>query len=228
MIICPDVSFYQYKYRDSSLDEITEFIDFHAMRGQSEAVIIRAGQNTWQDIAFDVSWEAAKEAGIQRGSYWFYDSRANPKRQAEAWVQVLGNDTGELELWMDYEDVYGGQYGSLESLYDFAERLRNLLPHKQLGVYTGYYYWMERISPAESYFSQYPLWIAAYQVNKPRIPSTWQDWFMWQYTDKGQGDLYGVKSANIDLNYRRGELVKSPRNILTADYGGKVVTYEQG
>lgn len=198
------------------------------MHGQSQAVIIRAGQNLWQDIAFNVSWKAAKEAGLQRGSYWFYDSRANPKRQAETWAQVLGNDAGELELWMDYEDHYGGQYGSLESLYDFAERLRNLLPHKQLGVYTGYYYWMERISPAESYFSQYPLWIAAYQVQKPRIPSTWQDWFMWQYTDKGQGNLYGVKSANIDLNYRRGEKVGNPptRPQLVASFDGVEVVYE--
>ena len=128
---------------------------------------------------------------------------------------------------MDYEDHYGGQYGSLESLYDFAERLKALLPHKQLGIYTGYYYWIERISPAESYFSQYPLWIAAYQVQKPRIPATWNDWLMWQYTDKGQGNLYGVKSANIDLNYRRGELESNPKETLRAYFDGVGVDYER-
>lgn len=224
----PDVSYYQYRFRDATLKEVTEFIDFRVMREHSPAVIIRAGQNLWEDICFDISWKAAKEAGLHRGSYWFYDSRADPKRQAEKWVDVLGNDAGELELWMDYEDHYGGQYGKLIDLYDFAERLRNLLPHKQLGVYTGYYYWLEHLSPAESYFSQYPLWIAAYGVPAPRIPPTWQDWLMWQYTDNGQGSLYGAKSGNIDLNYRKGEIVgnsPTPAKLL-AHFENQSVLYE--
>lgn len=227
-MIIPDVSFYQYLYKDLTYKEITAYIDFEFMKAQTPGVIIRAGQNLWVDRAFHVSWEAARRAGMQRGSYWFYDSRANPKRQAELWVETLGNDTGELELWMDYEDHYGGQYGRLEDLYDFAERLRVLLPHKQLGVYTGYYYWMERISPAESYFSQYPLWIAAYGVESPKIPPTWSDWFMWQYTDNGRGYEWGVKSGNIDLNYRRGELGKSPNDgDLIAHYKNEVVRYKR-
>jgi len=224
-MIVPDVSFYQYDYFDNTRQKIIKWIDFAVMRSKSPAVIIRAGQNTWQDIAFDVSWKAAKEAGLQRGSYWFYDSRANPKRQAEKYVEVLGNDAGELELWMDYEDRYGGPYGKLENLYDFAERLRNLLPHKQLGVYTGYYYWLENISPSESYFAQYPLWIAAYGVAKPKIPPTWNDWLMWQYTDNGKGSEYGVASGNIDLNERKG-LVKSP-SVLQAHFQDKVVEYKK-
>ncbi len=29
------------------------------------------------------NWQGAKAAGLMRGSYWFYDSRTSPKRQAE-------------------------------------------------------------------------------------------------------------------------------------------------
>jgi GH25 family lysozyme M1 (1,4-beta-N-acetylmuramidase) len=144
-------------------------------------------------------------------------------------VEVLGNDAGELELWMDFEDNYGGQFGGMKNWYDFAERLKALRPDKQLGVYTGYYYWLENLTPSHIYFAQYPLWIASYQTLKPRIPQTWSDWLMWQYTDKGQGNLYGVKSANIDLNYRRGEAVgQSPtKPFITADFGLQKVKYEQ-
>lgn len=193
------------------------------MSERTDSVIIRAGQNLWQDVAFDISWKAAEEAGLQRGSYWFYDSRVNPKRQAEKWVEVLGSDAGELELWMDFEDRYGGQFGGMKNWYDFAERMKSLLPHKQLGVYTGYYYWMEHLTGIESYFAQYPLWIAAYGTPAPRIPPTWDDWLMWQYTDNGTGSIYGAPSGNIDLNYRKGERKSS----IIADFGSQKVQYEQ-
>ncbi len=225
---CPDVSYYQYRY--ASNGDIEKYIDFQKMRGQVDSVIVRAGQNTWQDIAFTTSWLAAKEAGLQRGSYWFFDSRANPKRQAEKWVDALGNDAGELELWCDFEEKYGGLFGGMANWYDFTERVKTLLPHKQLGVYTGYYYWRENFKSEslQNYFGQYPLWIAAYNTDSPRIPSPWTDWLMWQYTDNGQGDLYGVPSGNIDLNYRRGEIVGNPptRPQLVASFDGVEVVYE--
>lgn len=222
MNIIPDVSFYQYRYNPR------KEINFVKMREKCHAVIIRAGQNVWVDVECKRSMELAKDAGLLRGSYWFYDSRANPKRQAEKWVDVLGNDVPEMELWMDYEDKYGGQFGKMTGLYNFAERLRSLIPNVRLGVYTGYYYWLEHLSPAESYFSQYPLWIAAYGVAAPRIPKTWKDWLMWQYTDNGTGAEYGAASGNIDLNYRKGELGDFTRNKVVATFDGKAIEYEQG
>lgn len=196
--IVPDVSFWQDK-PDTPLG-----IDFIKMREQTPAVIIRAGQNVWQDNEFDISWKNAKQAGLLRGAYWFYDSRAHPKRQAELFVDVLGDDAGEMELWCDFEDTYGGQFGKQQHWYDFMEYIKDLLPHKQLGVYTGFYYWSERISTINKYFSQYPLWIAWYNPAPPRIPKDWKNWLYWQYTDNGDGTLYGVESLNIDLNYFNG------------------------
>lgn len=97
----PDVSFWQ--------DDPTTAppINFQQMATQTRGVIIRAGQGTFRDRVFDTSWKNAKLAGLLRGSYWFYDSRVDPKRQAEKYVQVLGDDLGEMEMWCDYEDRYG-------------------------------------------------------------------------------------------------------------------------
>ena len=68
--IGPDVSFYQ------DLEETPEKIDFVKMQKTANFVIIRAGQNLWPDPDFEYNWTEAKKAGLPRGSYWFYDSRA--------------------------------------------------------------------------------------------------------------------------------------------------------
>ena len=167
--ILPDVSFWQ--------DDPTtpQGINFGQMAQMTRGVIIRAGQNLWEDVKFKTSWQGAKRAGLLRASYWFYDSRANPKRQAEKWAEVLGDDPGEMELWCDFEERYNGPFKGWRHWFDFMERLKVLLPDKKLGVYTGYFYWLE-FAAGVTYFAQYPLWIAAYNTAAPRIPPIWNDW----------------------------------------------------
>ena len=89
-IIGPDVSFYQ--------DDpgTPQEINFVRMNQTTDFVIIRAGQNLWVDSDFKNNWRRAKEAGLPRGSYWFYDSRADPRQQAELWFNLLNGDLGEL------------------------------------------------------------------------------------------------------------------------------------
>lgn len=210
-IIGTDVSFWQYKYKDDTRREITGWIDFVKMRTLTPYTIIRAGQNLWKDIAFDVSWEISKKAGLLRGSYWFYDSRADPKKQAQLWIATLTGDLGELPLWADFEDNYGGAWSGWRYWYDFLEEVKRLVPNKEIGIYTGYFYWIEQTTskgiPSASleYFKQYPLWIANYGATTPLIPKPWDTWTFWQWTDKGDGKKYGVESLNIDLNYFNGD-----------------------
>jgi lysozyme len=208
MLIGPDVSFYQ--------DDPTNAtgINFAKMAANAGYVIIRAGQNTWEDKKFDISWAASKGL-IPRGSYWFYDSRIDPKVQANKYISCFADpqDLGELPLWCDFEDTYGGPFGTWRHWYDFIEELKRLAPGKAIGIYTAYYYWVERtpkhlITPAQlEYFKQYPLWIANYGVDAPLVPKPWgtNDWTLWQITDNGDGSLYGVESKNIDLNYFNGD-----------------------
>ena len=80
----------------------------------TRGVIIRAGQNLWEDNKFKISWQGAKSAGLLRGSYWFYDSRANPKR------------AGVEKLWLDLhiDEVESVRLALLEQrdLLDIADR----------------------------------------------------------------------------------------------------------
>lgn len=206
-VIGTDVSFYQ------DDPQTPNGIDFTKMRQNGAAfAIIRAGQNLWIDRDFKVNWREARAAGIPRGSYWFYDSRADPKKQADLWVSLFNGDTGELPLWADFEDNYNGNFKGWKHWYNFIERLKELLPGKEIGVYTAYYYWLENTVSAGipnaslNYFKQYPLWVANYGVATPLVPKPWTTWTLWQFTDNGDGFPYGVESKNIDLNYFNGDI----------------------
>jgi uncharacterized protein YgiM (DUF1202 family)/GH25 family lysozyme M1 (1,4-beta-N-acetylmuramidase) len=205
--IGPDVSFYQ------DDPDTPEHIDFAKMKESADFVIIRAGQNLWPDRDFTRNWAEAKAAGLPRGTYWFYDSRADPKRQAELWVESMGGDLGELPLFADFEETYGGTYQGWRKWYDFLERLKELVGQKEIAIYTAFYYWRDNAPSATTdpqsleYFHQYPLWIANYGVSEPTIPKPWgaNEWLFWQFTETGDGDLYGVESNGIDLDYFNGD-----------------------
>lgn len=55
-------------------------------------------------------------------------------------------------------------------------------------------------------FEKYPLWLAAYlnnpENNIPTIPKGWNDWKIWQFTEKGQISGY---FGDIDLNIMKKE-----------------------
>ena len=206
-IIGPDVSFYQ--------DDpgTPNGIDFTRMNRAADFVIIRAGQNLWVDSDFKQNWRDAKNAGLPRGSYWFYDSRADPVQQAELWASLIKDDMGELPLFADLEEAYKGEFTGWPHWKTFLEHLRSLVGQKEIGIYTAYYYWVTNAPNAATnasnleYFHQYPLWIANYGVNEPLVPKPWgtNEWTFWQFTAMGDGILYGAESLEIDLNYFNGD-----------------------
>ena len=199
MIIGPDVSFWQ------DDNETPQQIDFVKMKANgAEFVIIRAGQNKWVDSDFAYNWKAAKAAGLPRGCYWFWDSRYEPVKQAELWVRTMGGDFGELPMFADFEEKYGGNFSGWKNYLAFVECLEDLTD-KEIGIYTAYYYFHENV-PAQAWerFGEYPLWVANYGVTTPKIPKAWKEWLFWQYTETGDGLAYGAESKGIDLNYFNG------------------------
>ncbi|MEW6085155.1 MAG: SH3 domain-containing protein [Chloroflexota bacterium] len=207
-LIGPDVSFYQ------DAETTPQGINFVKMKQSAGYVIIRSGQNVWVDSDFRTNWNNARAAGLPRGSYWFYDSRAEPKSQADLWFSTFDGDFGELPLFADFEEAYGGPYGGWKHWKTFLERIKSRVGNREIGIYTAYYYWVNNAPNATTdatnlqYFKQYPLWIANYGVNSPLVPKPWttNEWTFWQFTDSGDGALYGVESSRIDLNYFNGDL----------------------
>ncbi|HJS19862.1 MAG TPA: SH3 domain-containing protein [Anaerolineales bacterium] len=206
-IIGPDVSFYQ---DDNSTPQ---GINFVRMNQLTDFVIIRAGQHLGADPDFRENWRRAKEAGLPRGSYWFYDSRADPRQQANLWFDLLAGDFGELPLFADLEESYGGPFTGWPHWKTFLERIKALVGSKEVGIYTAFYYWRDNApnpntQPSElEYFHRYSLWIANYGTDQPMVPRPWSpnEWLFWQFTASGDGLHYGVESFEIDLNYFNGD-----------------------
>jgi lysozyme len=190
-------------------------VNFDTMKAAgAPGVIIRAGQNNWVDADFSHNWQAAKNAGLLRGAYWFYDSRHPPLAQAAIFASLLNDDPAEMEVWCDYEEFYGGAYAGWRHFAVFVAEIKRLLPSAKVGIYSGFFYWRDH-SPnptteaaSLAWFGQFALWIAWYaDVSVVRIPAPWSSALYWQYTDNGDGPKYGTESLNVDLNYFNGSLV---------------------
>lgn len=187
-------------------------INFVVMKAAGiTGVIIRAGQRNWADSRFKENWRKSKEAGVPRGSYWFYDSREEPKKQAELWWSLLDGDTGELVHVADFEESYGGPYGTKAHFKEFLNHFQQMsgLPDNRIAIYTGFFWWIARVGN-DIFFKRYQLWLASYgAMSQARIPEPWtaSDLLFWQYTAEGNGPAYGVSSLEIDLNWYCCDLV---------------------
>lgn len=229
-LILPDISFYQ------NSPSTIQSVDFQKMKAAGAAgVILRAGQNTWIDPEFNYFYLKAKEAGLPRGVYWFYDSRSPAFNQANLFMDIVGDRDGmpEIGWWLDLEENYGGSYRGWKNWKAFLERMRLMRPGQNHGVYTSPAYWT-RNRPTEPtdlpFFGQFPLWIANYGVLQPSIPAPWtvdKTWF-WQYTSAGDGTVYGVESKEIDLNRFNGtaeEFFKKFGGVVPPPTGDTVMQY---
>ncbi len=193
----PDVSFYQ------------KVINYSLMRSMTDTIIVRAGQNNWIDSEFVRNWMNAK--GMKRGVYWFFDGRVTPQSQAEILVNLIKSDMPEMEIWIDWEHNYGGAYEGLKSVVAMMKRIEELLPSAVVGVYTGYYFFVQNsnslTNAAEyTYLKNKPLWLAWYTSDASivKIPAPWSSLLLWQFGTPAVGYDYGCGTLNLDMNYFNG------------------------
>ncbi|HEU4532990.1 MAG TPA: GH25 family lysozyme, partial [Polyangiaceae bacterium] len=77
---------------------------------------------------------------------------------------------------------------------------------RRLMIYTGGF-WRHRLSnPVDGFFSERPLWLAAYQKT-PTLPASWSAWTLWQYSDgthNGPASVAGVRGP-VDQNRFAGD-----------------------
>jgi hypothetical protein len=180
-------------------------VNFITLTRYVQGVIIKVGQGIGLDPRFKEYWDLAKSASLKRGSYWFYDSRVDPKTQALTWWNAIKDDVGELVHFADYEETYLGAYRGIDNFRIFVEEFLRLskLPDDRFGVYTGYYYWFDNGSN-DPFWARFWLWLAWYgdrlDVISPK-PWTQERLWGWQYTDHADGHLFGSSAAELDLSY---------------------------
>jgi GH25 family lysozyme M1 (1,4-beta-N-acetylmuramidase) len=186
-----------------------ENVDYTKMVANgAEFTILRAGQGSWIDNYFQKNYDAS-EGMLPRSTYWFFDQRYKPSRQAELLAAVLKDNPLEGYIWADYErDYEGASYAKWEDFHTFLREIERLIPDMvgRIGVYTRYYYFSEKVPSDKWYlFEKYPFWEARYEAEAPFDKPF--KCLLWQYSEKGDGLAYGLDpyvKKFIDLNYFRG------------------------
>ncbi len=186
-----DVSSYQANINMNKLKEQNiQFIYIKATEGSKA-----------QDNTFEKNWDNAKKAGLLSGAYHFFSFDSEGKTQAENFINTVDdNIKGRLIPAVDVE-YYGDKKENPPKKEDVVRELKVFLNalEKEYGVKPIIY------SGAEIYdkylkgeFDEYKKWISSFYT-----PLSWNykdDWYIWQYLNKGELEGYSGGEKYIDLN----------------------------
>ena len=190
-IIGADVSSYQAEINMNKLKEQNiEFIYIKATEG-----------STFQDGRFAENWENAARAELSSGAYHFFSYDSEGRTQAENFIRTVGTDLkGRLLPAVDVE-YYGDKEKNPPEKEDVVRELRIYLEmlEEEYGVKPLIY---TRSDIYEKYlkgeFDEYKKWMSSIYT-----PLSWNykdDWYIWQYLNRGKLEGYTGGEMSIDLN----------------------------
>jgi lysozyme len=183
------------------------------------------------DPMFASNWAAMKSVGIIRSAYHFFVASKDPVVQANNFLRRTQKvwENSDLPPVLDLEKTY---FLNPSSVLDRAQIWLNTV-EKALGrqpiLYTFPNFWDEGLGNT-SRFSNYPLWIAHYETNKPWVPGGWKDWVFHQYSESGSTP--GIE-GDCDLNTFNGnldalqKLIKGPVPLRLGSRGQVVAKLQQ-
>lgn len=186
-----DVSSYQANINMSKLKEQNiKFIYIKATEGSKT-----------KDGKFTENWKNAKNAELLSGAYHFFSYDSEGKTQAENFIKTVGKDIkGRLIPAVDVE-YYGDKEQNPPSKEDAVRELKVFLEmiEKAYGIKPLIY---TRTEIYDKYikgeFDKYKKWISSFYT-----PLSWNyrdDWYIWQYLNKGELEGYTGGEKYIDLN----------------------------
>ena len=178
-------------------------IDMNVLKEQNiEFIYIKAteGSNT-QDERFAENWNNTKKAGLLSGAYHFFSYDSEGRTQAENFINTVGPDLkGRLLPVVDVE-YYGDKEQNPPEKDDVIRELRIYLEiiEEEYGIKPLIY---TRSDIYDKYlkgeFDEYKKWISSLYT-----PISWNykdDWYIWQYLNRGELEGYTGGEKYIDLN----------------------------
>lgn len=139
---------------------------------------------TFIDPKFTDNWKGTKENKIIHGAYHVFTPGDNGVAQAKHFLKALTSVDegyiGALPPALDIEQIKG------DNLVRYAAEVKLWLVtvQQRLGcapiIYTSPGNWNNEF---KDHLTDYRLWLADYDLT-PTLPTGWNSWLFWQYTDK--------------------------------------------
>jgi GH25 family lysozyme M1 (1,4-beta-N-acetylmuramidase) len=194
--------------------------------------------NAFIDPTFDTNWTGMRRAGVIRGAYHFFRPLTDPVEQAEHYLSIVGDllHYTDLPPVLDVEAYPSEVYQQWHTLplEERKRRVRKWLVTVRgyVGrwpmIYTNQGTWQLTLGDTDD-FINYPLWVANYGTDQPRVPANnWggKGWRFWQHTNQGivngiggYVDLDVYKSIPTQLRkwMRIKEMRPLPPDIINAE-----------
>jgi GH25 family lysozyme M1 (1,4-beta-N-acetylmuramidase) len=147
------------------------------------------------DSEFAANWQGAKQAGVRRGAYHFFDPKESGAQQARHFLATLGTDHGELPLALDLEITLGVDCkGLVSQATAFLAAVEQADARKPV-LYADDAE-LQALECDRTALQLYPLWIAWWSTTAPKNLYGWTTWSFWQGSHQQvvsgiQGDVDG-------------------------------------
>lgn len=175
-------------------------VDFQSVVNEPvAAVICKASYGvTGRDNTYAVREPQAKICGLLWGAYHFGTGEGTGQEQAQNFLDAI-NFKGNVQdlIALDFEpnvDSKGNALGptmTMDQARGFIQSIFQSVGRYPL-IYSNHFLAAQLQGTADPVLSNCPLWIAEYMLSptaQPTIPSGWNSWTLWQYTDGAVGQL---------------------------------------
>jgi GH25 family lysozyme M1 (1,4-beta-N-acetylmuramidase) len=137
---------------------------------------------TGRDDAYKSRRQLARAANLLWGAY-HWGTNAPVEDQVSSFLEWAEPDAKTLMV-LDYERT-GGNQMTLAQAQDFLTLLGEKLARKPI-IYGGALLKENLGNNKDSFFGGHRLWLAQYG-NHPRVQASWDNFWLWQYTDGADG-----------------------------------------
>jgi lysozyme len=183
-------------------------------REQAKFVFCKATQGkTFKDELLQTNFNELERLQILRGAYHFFtfkDITAQEQVNNFLGCKIDFSKKGVLPAVLDVEwqandtlnkYVKDNKAACIKKIKDWLLAIERATGKKPI-IYTAKSFWSDYLgNPTD--FAGYPLWVASYRNDKPTLPSTWNDYLIWQFTESGT--VAGI-TGQLDKNLLNGNL----------------------
>jgi len=180
----------------ASSDVIYEGIDVSGWQGSInyeqvknsgiEIVYMKSSEGSnFVDPYFNQNYTNAKDNNLKIGFYHYVTAKSEEEaiEEAKFFVSTIVGKRPDCRLAMDFESFGDLSIDEINEIgLTFMKTVENL-SGKEVIIYSNT---NDAINVFSGELTNYPLWVAQYQVEQPTPNGKWSTWAGWQYTDLGE------------------------------------------